>query len=61
LLEGLTPSGDPDDAYLILATLVGALVLARAVDDPDLSDDLLESTARALRRAVGSSPDRKAR
>jgi len=54
LLEGLTPSGDPDDAHLILATLVGALVLARAVGDPELSDELLESTARALRRAIGS-------
>jgi TetR/AcrR family transcriptional repressor of nem operon len=59
-LAGLTPSGDPDDAHLILAALVGALALARAVDDPALSDELLESTARALHRAVGSSPDRRA-
>lgn len=60
LLARLTPSSDPDDAHLILAALVGALVLARAVDDQALSDDLLESTARALHHAVGSSPDRRA-
>jgi TetR/AcrR family transcriptional repressor of nem operon len=56
LLAGLTPGGNSDDAHLILATLVGALALARAVDDPALSDELLESTARALQRAVGSDP-----
>ena len=59
LLAGLTADGDRDDAHLILATLVGALALARAVDDPALSDELLETTARALHRAVDSSPDRK--
>jgi TetR/AcrR family transcriptional regulator, transcriptional repressor for nem operon len=55
LLAGLTPSGNPDDAHLVLAALVGALALARAVDDPALSDELLESTPRALHRAVSSS------
>jgi TetR/AcrR family transcriptional repressor of nem operon len=46
LLEGLTRGHD--EAHLILATLVGALVLARAVDDRRLSDDIIVSTARAL-------------
>jgi len=36
LLARLTSSGNPDDAYLIIATLVGAL--ARAVDDPSSRD-----------------------
>jgi TetR/AcrR family transcriptional repressor of nem operon len=60
VLAGLTPSGNSDDAHLVLATLVGALALARAVDNPALSDELLESTARALHRAVDSVPARRA-
>jgi len=48
LLTDLTPTNDPDEAYLVLATLVGALVLARAVDDSGLSDEILERAARAL-------------
>lgn len=35
-----------DDALAVVATLVGALVLARAVNDSDLSDNILEA-ARA--------------
>jgi TetR/AcrR family transcriptional repressor of nem operon len=50
LLVELTPGRDPDEAHLILAALVGALLLARAVDDRGLSDEILESAARALHR-----------
>jgi hypothetical protein len=52
LLTELTPDRDPDEAHLILASLVGALVLARAIDDRDLSDEILDSAARALHRHV---------
>jgi len=52
LLAGLTPAGEPDDPPLILATLVGAIALARAVDDPGLSDEILERVARMLHRHV---------
>jgi TetR/AcrR family transcriptional repressor of nem operon len=52
LLAELTPGADPDQAHLILVALVGALVLARAVDDRGLSDEILESVARALRRRL---------
>jgi TetR/AcrR family transcriptional regulator, transcriptional repressor for nem operon len=39
----------PEDAALgVVATLVGALILARAVDDPDLSDRILAAGARQL-------------
>ena len=55
-LAELTPARDPDEGHLILATLVGALVLARAVDDRGLSDEILESTARALHRHVDAAP-----
>jgi len=33
-----------------MAALVGALIIARAVDDPALSDEVLEATATTLRR-----------
>jgi TetR/AcrR family transcriptional repressor of nem operon len=48
LLSELTPDRDPDQAHLILASLVGALLLARAVDDRGLSDEILERVAHAL-------------
>ena len=47
LLAGMRPGEDP---YLILAALVGAIALARAVDDPGLSDEILERVARTLHR-----------
>jgi TetR/AcrR family transcriptional repressor of nem operon len=50
LFAGLEPTGDPDDPYLILAALVGAIALARAVDDPVLSGEILEKAARSLHR-----------
>ncbi|MDQ0390308.1 TetR/AcrR family transcriptional regulator [Labrys monachus] len=44
-------------ALAALAGMVGALVLARAVDDPALSDEILASTRRALGAAGrGESP-----
>jgi TetR/AcrR family transcriptional repressor of nem operon len=52
LLTELTPDRDPDQAHLILAALVGAIVLARAVDDRGLSDEILERVAGALHSYV---------
>jgi TetR/AcrR family transcriptional repressor of nem operon len=52
LLAELTPGRDADEAHLILAALVGALVLARALDDRGLSDEILDNVARALHRHV---------
>jgi hypothetical protein len=46
--------GADGDAYMTLAAMVGALVLARSVNDPTLYDELLSQTARALRRIAGS-------
>jgi TetR/AcrR family transcriptional regulator, transcriptional repressor for nem operon len=56
LLAELTPPRDVDEGHLILAALVGALVLARAVDDRVLSDEILDSVARALHRHVNNPP-----
>ena len=37
-----------DDALNVVATMVGALILARAVDDPDLSDRILAANRIAI-------------
>ncbi|MEA2429510.1 MAG: TetR/AcrR family transcriptional regulator, transcriptional repressor for nem operon [Thermoleophilaceae bacterium] len=54
LLAGLTSDGDRDEAQLVLAALIGGLLLARAVDDRALSDEILASVANALHRTLGS-------
>lgn len=54
LLVELGPGSDHDserdEALLTLSALVGALSMARAVGDPELSDEILQRTARALHR-----------
>jgi TetR/AcrR family transcriptional repressor of nem operon len=51
-LVGLIRQADPDakrdEAVLTLSALVGAVAMARAVDDPELSDEILTRTANAL-------------
>jgi TetR/AcrR family transcriptional regulator, transcriptional repressor for nem operon len=41
-----------DEAVMMLSALVGALSMARAVEDPELSDEILAGTARALHRRI---------
>ena len=50
-VDRLAPEGprEGDEALAFVATLVGALTLARAVDDPDLSDRILASARAQLR------------
>lgn len=52
LLEQTAPSDDPDlrrdQAIATLSTLVGALVLARAVKDRGLSDEILAAATRKV-------------
>lgn len=45
---GLKPKQREEKALAATASLVGALVLARAVNDPKLSDDLLRATRNSL-------------
>lgn len=56
LLRDLLPDEGPEatreHAHLVLAALVGALSMARAVNDAELSDEILALTARALQRDV---------
>lgn len=51
-LVGLIRQSEPDtkrdEAILTLSALVGAVAMARAVDDPELSDEILGRTANAL-------------
>jgi TetR/AcrR family transcriptional repressor of nem operon len=44
----LTQRQRDDKALATVACLVGALVLARAVNDPTLSDDILRATKNRL-------------
>ena len=51
-------TGNPDrqagerDAVLTLSALVGAISMARAVDDPDLSEQILTHAAAALKQCI---------
>jgi TetR/AcrR family transcriptional repressor of nem operon len=45
---GLKQRQRDEQALATLASLVGALVLARAVNDPKLSDDILRATKKRL-------------
>lgn len=47
---GLKQRQRDDEALAMVASLVGALVLARAVDDPKLSDEILRTTKANLER-----------
>jgi TetR/AcrR family transcriptional repressor of nem operon len=48
LVPGRTKAARRQRALADYASLVGAMVLARAVDDPELSDEILQATAAAL-------------
>lgn len=45
---GLKPRERDEQALETVASLIGALVLARAVDDPELSDNILKATRKRL-------------
>ncbi|MDE5455718.1 TetR family transcriptional regulator [Bradyrhizobium sp. CSA112] len=48
--SGIKQRQRDEEALATLASLVGALVLARAVSDPKLSDNILRSTRKRLER-----------
>src|SRR5262249_18430358 len=51
VVPGRSAASRRDNAMATLAGLVGALMLSRAVDDPALSDEILEAAAAALERS----------
>ncbi len=50
LVPGRSVAARREKALVTMATLVGTLIIARAVDDPALSDEILEATATELGR-----------
>ena len=50
LVPGRSVAARREKALATMAGLVGALILSRAVDDPALSDEILEATATELGR-----------
>jgi len=48
MATGLKPKQRDEAALAATASLIGALVLARAVNDPKLSDDILRATKKKL-------------
>jgi TetR/AcrR family transcriptional repressor of nem operon len=51
LLPGRSAAARREKALATMAGLVGALMLARAVDDPELSDEILEAAATTFGRS----------
>lgn len=49
LIPGRSNSAKREKALVAYASMVGALVLARAVDDPELSEDFMRATAASVR------------
>ena len=47
--SGLKQRQREEKALATIASLIGALVLARAVNDPKLSDDILRATRNTLK------------
>jgi len=45
-------------AMAVLSTMVGAMVLSRAVNDPNLAQALLDSSAQQVREIVATSSNR---
>ena len=56
LIRRAEPDANRDEAILILSALVGAVSMARAVDDAELSEEILTRTANALHRYAHEAP-----
>jgi len=55
LVRPAEPDTKREEAILTLCALVGAVAMSRAVDDPDLSDEILTRTANALHRRANEA------
>lgn len=54
-LGGGSAQARREQALATISAMVGALILARAVDDPELSSELLDATARVMARPAAAS------
>ena len=55
LMQGNSRRAKRERAFATYASLVGAIVLARAVDDPVLSDEILQSVLRSITATQSTS------
>ena len=55
LVQGKSKRAKRERALAIYASMVGALVLARAVDDPELSEEVLQSVLASIAHTDSSS------
>lgn len=55
LVQGKSKRAKRERALAIYASMIGALVLARAVDDPELSEEVLQSVLTSIIHADSSS------
>jgi TetR/AcrR family transcriptional repressor of nem operon len=60
-IERLAPGMEPTARLALLGGMIGALALARAVDDDELSARILRENRAYWTRAVGARPSRGAR
>jgi len=51
-LEGLSPAAAKKEAITMLSTMIGAMTMARIVDDPDLSATILRQAYKRLTQAA---------
>jgi AcrR family transcriptional regulator len=58
-LPGWGKAGRHEDALGVLATMLGALVLSRAIDEPGLAKDVRAAARQLLARGVPSKPSAK--
>ncbi|MCU6433239.1 TetR/AcrR family transcriptional regulator [Undibacterium sp. Jales W-56] len=56
ILPGKSKTAKQEKALATFASMVGALVLARAVDDPQLSEDILQAVASSISKRAPAEP-----
>ena len=62
MLRARSPQKSENEALVTVATLVGAVILARAVDEPELSEQILAATRASLAPGwSGAEPRREDR
>jgi hypothetical protein len=52
-MSGWGKTSRHEDALAVMSTMVGALLIARAVDDPQLSKDIRAAAKRLVGKRVG--------
>ncbi|TCQ99095.1 TetR/AcrR family transcriptional regulator [Neorhizobium sp. JUb45] len=56
-LEGLSDGGSRQAAIGCWTSMIGAVILSRAIDDPELSNEVLEQTRGWISTAINRIPD----